>query len=127
LDAELAHSDWTSVFSSVDIDSNVEHFNCLLSDLLDRFVPLELLLTVTLSCSCCSREGKSLTLYGDQGPIEEEVMVFGEISDLVAEREEFLERYPISTKFESSRPLKHLWRNLKDEGIRRQSDRYVFA
>jgi hypothetical protein len=84
-------------------------------------------LTVTLRCCCWSREGKSVTLYGDQGLIEEEVMVFGEISDLVAEMEEFLERYPIPTKLESSRPLKHLWRNLNDEGIRRQSDRYVFA
>jgi hypothetical protein len=34
---------------------------------------------------------------------------------LVAKREEFLERHLISTKFDSSRPLKHLWRNLKDE------------
>jgi hypothetical protein len=35
--------------------------------------------------------------------------------------EELLERHRISTKFDSSRPLKQLWRNLKDEGIGRQS------
>jgi hypothetical protein len=40
---------------------------------------------------------------------------------LAAEREEFLERHRISTKFDSSRPLKQLWRNLKDDGIGRQS------
>jgi hypothetical protein len=34
----------------------------------------------TLSSSCWSREEKSLTLYGDQGLIEEEVMVLGETS-----------------------------------------------
>jgi hypothetical protein len=59
LEAELAQLNWTSVFLSADIDSKVEHFNCLLSDLLERFVPLKLvtlckvlLLTVNLSCSC---------------------------------------------------------------------------
>jgi hypothetical protein len=55
-----------------------------------------------------------MALYGDQGLNEEEVMVFGE-------KEEFLERHRFSTKFDSSRPLKHLWRNLKDEGIGRQA------
>jgi hypothetical protein len=55
-----------------------------------------------------------MALYGDQGLIKGEVMVFGE-------KEEFLERHRITTKFDSSRPLKHLCRNLKDEGIGRHS------
>jgi hypothetical protein len=44
---------------------------------------------------------------------------FHRISDLVAEREELLERHRFSTKFDSSRLLKHIWRVLKDERIGR--------
>jgi hypothetical protein len=39
---------------------------------------------------------------------------------LVAEKEELLERHRISTKFDSC-SLKHIWRNSKDERIKRQS------
>jgi hypothetical protein len=54
-------------------------------------------------------------------------MVFGENSVVlvilvaILERKEFLERHRISTKCDSSRPLKQLWRNLNDEVIGRQS------
>jgi hypothetical protein len=48
--------------------------------MLERFV----LLKLTLSCSCWSRRGKSFTLHGDQGVIEEEMMIFAESSFILA-------------------------------------------
>jgi hypothetical protein len=46
---------------------------------------------------------------------------FRRVSELVAEREEFLERQRIAAKFDPGLSLKGLWRNLKIEGIGKQS------
>jgi hypothetical protein len=132
LEAELPHLDWTWVFLSADIDSKVEHFNFLLSDLLEKFVPLQL---VTYMESATVDGDPELQLLVERREIayflwrlrpnrrsgDRFWRKFHRISDLVAKIEELLERHCISTKFESSRPLKHLWRVLNDERIGRHS------
>jgi hypothetical protein len=84
-----------------------------------------LLMRVNLSWSCWLGEVKLLALYHRSRPNQKRGdgfwREFRHFSDLVADKEEFLERHRISTKFDSSRPLKHLWRNLTDERIERQS------
>jgi hypothetical protein len=122
-----------SIYSSADIHYNVEHFNYLLSDWLKRVVLLKLVTDM-----------EKAIVDGDPDP-ELQLLVerreiayalwqsspnrrrgngfwreFRLISDLAAEKEEFVGGHRISPKFDSSRSWKHLWRNLKNEAIGRQ-------